>query len=613
MLQPGHTLQGRYTVRDHLGQGGMGSVYRAYDHRLSLDVAVKEFTPPPGLRPEELPQLREQFRREATTLARLNHPGVVNVSDFFEEDSRAFLVMSLVQGENLAERIERGGPLPEAAVARLGAQLLEALDYCHQHQVLHRDIKPNNIILLPDGAPVLVDFGLVKLWNPANPTTHTLMRGMGTPHYASPEQYGFAAGHTDARSDIYSVGATLYYTLTAQAPPVATDRMLRPELMAPLAAVAPWLSPDMAGAVSQALELQPDARFAGAAAMRAALLGTAAGGPRVAAGPLPSTARVTTVMPPPAPARPRFMLPAALAGVALLVVVGFLAWRVWGGGLPGNGPTPPATAARGIVTDLTQTTVATATTVPPTPIPATATTAPTATTVPTATSVPPTAAPTDAPVIPAGGSVAASRFTPSRIDGDLAEWAGQPVYDSPFLVYWDDGWDQTNDGAVRWHVGWDEANLYIAARVSDDRHVQTQTGNKVYLGDSLEIQIDTDGGATTSVSPREFQVNLSPGDFVTLPASANLSQGTDGGGMFDAPGGHRIAVAAQRTTGGYTVEAAVPWPDLFTTPGGHAMAIALNLDDNDRAGQAVQEAMYSNASGRLFFDPSTWLPFTLTP
>ena len=110
MLQPGHTLQGRYTVRDHLGQGGMGSVYRAYDHRLSLDVAVKEFTPPPGLRPEELPQLREQFRREATTLARLNHPGVVNVSDFFEEDSRAFLVMSLVQGENLAERIERGGP-----------------------------------------------------------------------------------------------------------------------------------------------------------------------------------------------------------------------------------------------------------------------------------------------------------------------------------------------------------------------------------------------------------------------------------------------------------------------------------------------------------------------
>ena len=580
MLQPGHILQGRYTVRDQLGRGGMGSVYRAYDDRLSLDVAVKEFTPPPGLRPEELPPLREQFRREATTLARLNHHGLVNVSDFFEEDGRAFLVMGLVQGENLAERIERDGPLPEITVIRLGAQLLEALDYCHQRQVLHRDIKPNNLILLPDGAPVLVDFGLVKLWNPANPTTHTLMRGMGTPHYASPEQYGFAAGHTDARSDIYSVAATLYYALTAQAPPVATDRMLRPELMAPLARVAPWLSPDVTAVVTQALELQPEARFASAAAMRAALLGTTTGGPRVVAGPLPATARVTTAMPAPAPVRPRFILPAALAGVALLAAVGFLAWRVLGGA-SGTGPTPPATAERGIVVALTQTTAAptaTAMAAAPTPVAATATPVPTATSAATATAVVATAVPTAVPVVPAGSNVAAARFVPSSIDGNLAEWAGQPVYDSPFLVYWDDGWDETNDGAVRWHLGWDEANLYIAARVSDDRHVQTQTGNKVYLGDSLEIQIDTDGG-----------------------------------GMFDAPGGHRIAVAAQRTADGYAVEAAVPWSDLLAAPGGQAMAIALNLDDNDRDGQAVQEAMYSNAPGRLFLDPSTWLPFAVMP
>ena len=227
--------------------------------------------------------------------------------------------------------------------------------------------------------------------------------------------------------------------------------------------------------------------------------------------------------------------------------------------------------------------------------------------------MPPTTAPTTAPVVPAGGSVAAARFTPARIDGDLSEWAGQPTYDSPFLVYWDDGWDQTNDGTVRWHLGWDNANLYIAARVSDNQHVQTQTGNKVYLGDSLEIQIDTDGGAATSVSPREFQVNLSPGDFVSLPPSANLSQGTDAGGMFDAPGGHRITVAAQWTSDGYTVEAAVPWSDLLSGPFGQPMDIALNLDDNDRTGQAVQEAMYSNTPNRQFLDPSTWLPFSLTP
>ena len=605
MLQPGHTLQGRYTVRHQLGRGGMGSVYRAFDHRLSLDVAVKEFAPPPGLRPEELRQLQEQFRREATTLARLNHPGVVNVSDFFEEDGRAFLVMSLVQGENLAERIERDGPLPEAAVIRLGMQLLEALNYCHQHQVLHRDIKPNNLILLPDGVPILVDFGLVKLWNPANPTTHTLMRGMGTPHYASPEQYGFVAGHTDSRSDLYSVGATLYYALTAQAPPVATDRMLRPELMRPLAHVAPWLSPDVAAVVSQALELQPEARFATAVAMHAALLATTTAAPQVASTMSPSTARVTAARATTVPPRTWPIWLPAVAGIALLAVIGFLAWRLLGDGPPG--PETPSIAERSIV-------VATQPAVSTTAAPPTQTLAPTATAAPpTATAMPPTTAPTTAPVVPAGGSVAAARFTPARIDGDLSEWAGQPTYDSPFLVYWDDGWDQTNDGTVRWHLGWDDVNLYIAARVSDNQHVQTQTGNKVYLGDSLEIQIDTDGGAATSVSPREFQVNLSPGDFVSLPPSANLSQGTDAGGMFDAPGGHHINVAAQRTSDGYTVEAAVPWSDLLSGPFGQPMDIALNLDDNDRTGQAVQEAMYSNTPNRQFLDPSTWLPFSLTP
>ena len=605
MLQPGHTLQGRYTVRHQLGRGGMGSVYRAFDHRLSLDVAVKEFAPPPGLRPEELRQLQEQFRREATTLARLNHPGVVNVSDFFEEDGRAFLVMSLVQGENLAERVERDGPLPEAAVIRLGMQLLEALNYCHQHQVLHRDIKPNNLILLPDSVPILVDFGLVKLWNPANPTTHTLMRGMGTPHYASPEQYGFVAGHTDSRSDLYSVGATLYYALTAQAPPVATDRMLRPELMRPLAHVAPWLSPDVAAVVSQALELQPEARFATAVAMHAALLATTTAAPQVASTMSPSTARVTAARATTVPPRTWPIWLPAVAGIALLAVIGFLAWRLLGDGPPG--PETPSIAERSIV-------VATQPAVSMTAAPPTQTLAPTATAAPpTATAIPPTTAPTTAPVVPAGGSVAAARFTPARIDGDLSEWAGQPTYDSPFLAYWDDGWDQTNDGTVRWHLGWDDANLYIAARVSDNQHVQTQTGNKVYLGDSLEIQIDTDGGAATSVSPREFQVNLSPGDFVSLPPSANLSQGTDAGGMFDAPGGHRITVAAQWTSDGYTVEAAVPWSDLLSGPFGQPMGIALNLDDNDRTGQAVQEAMYSNTPNRQFLDPSTWLPFSLTP
>ncbi len=614
MLPPGHVLQSRYTIQDHLGGGGMGSVYRAYDHRLSIEVAVKEFVPQPGLRPEEMAQLRSQFHQEATTLARLKHPGVASVSDFFEEDGRVFLVMQLVAGETLAKLVERVGPLAEAEVARLGSQLLTALDYCHQHQVLHRDIKPSNILVLADGAPVLVDFGLVKQWDPANPTTHSLLRGMGTPHYASPEHYGFATGHTDARSDIYSVGATLYFALTGQAPPVATDRLMRPELMAPLAQTAPWLSPTIVAVIDQALALAKDTRFASAAAMRAALLGA----PAYAGGAVPSSARVTTTIAGPAPRRAVPLWLAAVAGLALLVVIGFLAWNLLGGSRSG----PPGSsdeAAKAIVSVEATAVVASIGATAPVPT-GTVTNAaePVVAVIPTKTSapptaVPPTATPTDVPIVPAGGQVTAARIPAPTIDGDLSEWAGRTTYDSPFLVYWDDGWDNTNDGTVRWHLGWDDTSLYIAAQVTDDRHVQTQAGNKVYLGDSLEVQIDTDGGGATSLSPREFQVNLSPGDFATTPPSANLSQGTDGGGMFDATYSYFIAVAARRTGDGYTVEAAVPWPALLTTPGSGPMAIALNLDDNDRIGQAVQEAMYSNAPNRLFLDPSTWLPFSLTP
>lgn len=625
MLTSGHTLQNRYTVGAHLGDGGMGSVHRAHDGRLNVDVAIKEFVPPPGLSPNEMAQLRAQFHQEATVLARLKHSGLVAVTDFFEEAGRVFLVMGLVPGENLAAYVHRFGPLPEADAVRLGAQLLEALEYCHQRQVLHRDIKPNNIILQPDGAAVLVDFGLVKLWNPANPTTFSLMRGIGTPHYASPEQYGLATGHTDARSDVYSVGATLYFALTGQAPPVATDRLLQPDIMPSLAVVAPGVSPGVAAVITQALSLRKEARFASAAAMRAALAGANWATPRAASAPgRPAAHATVTTAGASAPASPRRAWPIWLVpvGLALMAIIAFLAWQLV------NSSLTAAVATEAVVTEAvaTPSVVDALTAAPSPPLPAT-TAADGAViagpTVPTKT-VPPSPVPTeiatiaptavDAPVIPAGGTVAAARISAPAIDGDLGEWAGQAAYDSPFLVYWDDGWDGTQDGSVRWHLGWDETNLYLAARVSDDLHVQTQSGNKIYLGDSLEIQIDTDGGAATSVSPREFQINLSPGDFASLLPSANLSQGTDAGGMFDAPAGHRIRMAAQRTSQGYTVEAAVPWADLFIVPAtGQRMAIALNLDDNDRPSEAVQETMYSNAPDRLFLNPATWLPFSLMP
>ena len=184
-LTSGQVLQNRYRIVTLLGQGGMGAVYRAWDTRLNIPVAVKELVPQPGLAAPMLNRLRQQFIQEAQTLARLDHPHLVNVSDYFEEEGKSYLVMKYVEGESLAERIKRPGALDETQVLTWARQLLAALAYCHKQGVLHRDIKPQNVIITPDGEAVLVDFGLVKLWDPNDPRTRTAIRGAGTPEYAA--------------------------------------------------------------------------------------------------------------------------------------------------------------------------------------------------------------------------------------------------------------------------------------------------------------------------------------------------------------------------------------------------------------------------------------------
>ena len=270
-LSPGQTLQQRYHVAALLGQGGMSAVYRAWDSRLNVPVALKEMVPQPGLDHHALEQLRRQFQQEATTLARLHHPNLVRVTDFFEEGGNAYLVMGFVEGDSLASRIARGGALPEALVLTWADQLLDALGYCHASGAIHRDVKPQNVIISPEGQAVLVDFGLVKLWNSSDPRTRTAMRGMGTPEYAPPEQYDAQTAHTDARSDIYGLGATLYHALTGRVPPTATQRVVNPSALQPIRSANPSASAPIEAVLMRAMELRPIDRFNGAAAMREAL------------------------------------------------------------------------------------------------------------------------------------------------------------------------------------------------------------------------------------------------------------------------------------------------------------------------------------------------------
>lgn len=271
-LDAGQLLQDRYRIVTLLGEGGMGAVYRAWDTRLNVAVALKEMRPQPGLDPATLAGLREQFRQEATILARLSHPNLVRVTDFFEEGSNSYLVMDFVLGESLADKLTREGPQSEAQVIEWGRQLLDALAYCHAEGIIHRDIKPQNVIIHPNGKAMLVDFGLVKLWNPNDPRTQTIMRGMGTPEYAPPEQYDTQSSHTDARSDLYSLGATLYHALTGQAPPTATQRMAMPGAFKSPRTLNARISPALEAVISQAMELQLDRRFPSAAAMLDALV-----------------------------------------------------------------------------------------------------------------------------------------------------------------------------------------------------------------------------------------------------------------------------------------------------------------------------------------------------
>ena len=258
----------------------MGAVYRAEDLRLTGRVcAIKEVRPDPDVTPEALAQSVEQFRREAYTLARLDHPNLPKVSDTFTEGQREYLVMDFVGGQDLSYLVEQRqreqGFLDERQVLRWADQLCDAMEYLHGQEppVLHRDIKPANIKLTPGGLIKLVDFGLVKLLAADESRTITVLQGRGTVAYTPLEQYGGDAGHTDVRSDIYSFGATLYHLMTNQPPADAKQRFLTPGALIPPREINPRISPTTERAILAGIAMHPDQRPANMAAMREMLHG----------------------------------------------------------------------------------------------------------------------------------------------------------------------------------------------------------------------------------------------------------------------------------------------------------------------------------------------------
>jgi serine/threonine protein kinase len=265
-LKAGEVLRGRYRINRIIGQGGMGSIYLADDQRLEgRQCALKEVEHDRTLTPELLREGRDQFFREATVLARLDHPNLPKVSDFFSVGNRDYLVMDFVPGKDLRtlmiEARQANSFLDENDVLNWASQLADALTYMHNQDppILHRDIKPSNLKLTPSGLLKLVDFGLVKLLAPGE-VTITILQGQGTALYTPLEQYGGDQSHTDVRSDIYAFGATLYHLLTNQPPPDARDRFLDPETFIPPRQINPELSQRTERAIQWAMSLHPDER-----------------------------------------------------------------------------------------------------------------------------------------------------------------------------------------------------------------------------------------------------------------------------------------------------------------------------------------------------------------
>ena len=262
-LERGALLHKRYRIVEILGQGGMGSVYRAVDENLGMDVAVKEnlFTSD---------EYARQFRLEAVILANLRHPNLPRVTDHFViGDQGQYLIMDYIEGEDLRQRMERAGSISEEEAILVGAAMCDALQYLHTRKpaVIHRDVKPGNVRITSDGHIYLVDFGLAKLVKGSQATT-TGARAM-TPGYSPPEQYGTA--RTDPRTDVYSLGATLYAALTGIIPEDGLSRAMDNVELTPLRKRNPKVSRKLANAIEKAMSVRPDDRFQSAEEFKQAL------------------------------------------------------------------------------------------------------------------------------------------------------------------------------------------------------------------------------------------------------------------------------------------------------------------------------------------------------
>jgi eukaryotic-like serine/threonine-protein kinase len=217
-LAPGLVVLGRFRLTDDLGEGALGRVFTARDERFEVDVLLK--TLKEALTSD--PRLVDHFQREIRLAQRIAHPAVARTYDFWQSGPLGFVAVEFVHGTSLRQELRRRGALPLPLALRLGAELLDGLSAAHELGVVHRDVKPQSVYLLPDGRLKVVDFGIAQGLDVPLPGVRALTALLGTPEYMSPEQ--LAAERLDARTDLYSAGLVLFEMLTGRLPFAATER-----------------------------------------------------------------------------------------------------------------------------------------------------------------------------------------------------------------------------------------------------------------------------------------------------------------------------------------------------------------------------------------------------
>ncbi len=256
------TLAPSYEIEREIGRGGAGIVYRARDARLKRDVAIKLLPPDLAFRAGT----RERFMREAETSAGLNHPNIVQIYSVDEKDGLAYFTMALIEGQNLGDRVRMQGAMPFPDVRRVLREVADALSYAHKHGIVHRDIKPDNILLeSPSGRAMVTDFGIARAATEGDSRLTATGTAIGTPAYMSPEQ---CAGdrELDGRSDLYSLGAVAYYMMTGQPPfsgpttPVVMMKQVT-EHVVPPSNLRAGIPGDLERIVLRLLEKDPGNRF----------------------------------------------------------------------------------------------------------------------------------------------------------------------------------------------------------------------------------------------------------------------------------------------------------------------------------------------------------------